>query len=156
METRCTDERRQLLERFTNPVPPGELIDLLRKVGVTRAMIQKATGAKSAEVVGNWAAGRSTPRPEHFERLDSLRVVVSFLLQTNALDDDGLAIAMWLNSYPAAQPFVDEHGRPAMTPLTAIQVGEIRSVVDAAQRWIDLRSSHKPNEAGSPGSWTSA
>ncbi len=144
METRCTDERRQLLERFMHPVPTGELIDLLSKVGVTRAMIQRATGAKSTEVVSNWTARRSMPRPEHFERLDSLRVVVSFLLQTNALDDDGLAIAMWLNSYPAASPFVDRDGRPVMTPLQAIRSGQIGAVVDAAQQWIDARSSHKP------------
>jgi len=150
METRCTDERKRFFERFTNPVPTGELIELLDRVGVTRAMVAKATGAKSAEVVSNWVAGRSAPKPEHFERLDSLRVVVSFLLQTNALDDDGLAIAMWLNSYPAAAPFVDEKGRPAMTPLQAIRTGQIGAVVDAAQRWMDVRTAHRPDEAGNP------
>jgi hypothetical protein len=156
METRCTDERRQLLERFTHPVPTGELIELLSRVGVTRAMVQRATGAKSTEVVNNWASRRSTPRAEHFERLDSLRVVVSFLLQTNALDDEGLAIAMWLNSYPASDPFVDENGRPVMTPLQAIRAGEIHSVVDAAQRWVDLRRSRGSSEAGNAGSWSAA
>ena len=75
-------------------------------------MIQKATGAKSVEVVSNWAAQRSAPRPQHFERLDCLRVAVSFLLQTDALDDDGFAVAMWLNSYPSREPFVDGRGRP--------------------------------------------
>jgi hypothetical protein len=114
-------------------------------------MVQKATGAKSTEVVSNWAAGRSMPRSEHFERLDSLRVVVSFLLQTNALDDDGLAIAMWLNSYPAMRPFVDDAGRPEMTPLQAIYRGEISSVVDAAQQWIDLQRNQDPDESERPG-----
>lgn len=156
METRCRNERRQLVERFTGPVPTGELIDLLGRVGVTRAMIQKATGARSSEVVGNWTSGRSTPRSEHFERLDSLRVVVSFLLQTNALDDDGLAVAMWLNSYPTESPFVDEKGRPVMTPLQAIHAGDIDAVVDAAQRWIDLRASLEPTDSENPGNWSAA
>lgn len=155
METRGTSERIQLLEQLTNPVPPSALVDLLRRVGVTRAMIQKATGAKSVEVVSNWIARRSAPRPEHFERLDCLRVVVSFLLRTNALDDDGLAIAMWLNSYPACRPFVDEHGCPKMTPLQAIHNGEIGAVVDAAQQWIDLRDRYE-NEAANYGNWTPA
>jgi hypothetical protein len=116
-------------------------------------MIQKAAGARSVEVVNNWAAGRSDPRPEHFERLDCLRVVVSFLLRTNALDDDGLAIAMWLNAYPAREPFVDEKGRPVLTPLKAIQIGSIGAVVDAAQEWINLRDQHEPSETGN---WTPA
>jgi hypothetical protein len=153
METRGPTKRTRLLEQIVHPVPPGALIELLRTAGVTRAMIQKATGAKSAEVVSNWATGRSVPRPEHFERLDCLRVVVSFLLRTNALDDDGLAIAMWLNSYPAHRPFVDTRGRPVMTPLQAIQVGEIGQVVDAAQEWIDLRDQYEMHE---PGNWTPA
>jgi len=156
METRGTSERIQLLEQLTNPVPPSALVGLLRSVGVTRTMIQKATDAKSVEVVSNWAAKRSAPRPQHFERLDCLRVTVSFLLQTNALDDDGLAIAMWLNSYPARKPFVDGRGRPKMTPLEAIKLGEIRAVVDAAQDWIDRRDRHGVNEAGSHGNWTPA
>lgn len=156
METRGTSERIQLLEQLTNPVPPSALVGLLRRVGVTRAMIQKATGAKSVEVVGNWATKRSAPRPQHFERLDCLRVAVSFLLQTNALDDDGLAVAMWLNSYPACEPFIDGRGRPKMTPLEAIKLGEIRAVVDAAQEWIDVRGQQEVNEASSPGNWTPA
>jgi hypothetical protein len=153
METRSTSERGQLLEQLSSPVPPSALIDLLRQIEVTRAMIQIATGAKSIGVVSNWAAGRSAPRPEHFERLDSLRVVVSFLLRTNALDDDGLAIAMWLNSYPARKPFVDARGRPLMTPLHAIRGGKISDVVDAVQEWIGLREQFETSEAGN---WTPA
>jgi hypothetical protein len=153
METRGTSERIRLLEQLTNPVPPITLIGLFRRVGVTRPMIQKATGAQSAEVVSNWAAGRSDPRPEQLEKLDCLRVVVSFLLRTNALDDDGLAIAMWLNAYPSRQPFVDDKGRPVLTPLRAIHDGEIGPVVDAAQEWINLRDQHEPSETGN---WTPA
>lgn len=156
MHTRCASERAQLLEQLSNPVSPTELIDLLRQVGVTREMVQKATGAKSAEVVGNWVVGRTAPRSQHFERLDCLRVAVSFLLQTNALEDDGRAIAMWLNSYPACSPFLDDRGVPAMTPLQAIREGKIREVVDAAQMWIEVRQEPEASENDSFGNWAPA
>jgi hypothetical protein len=156
MDAQCNAERRTLLERFRDPLPPRQLIELLRKVGVDRSMIQKATGAKSPEVVGNWAAGRSAAGSDQLRRLDSLRVVVSFLLSTNALDDDGLAIAMWLNAYPAREPFVDGRGRPSKTPLEVIRADDIASVVDAAQEWIDLRGDCERYDPDNHGNWTPA
>ncbi len=155
MDIRCATEHAQLLERFSNPLPPARLIDLLRQVGVTREMVKKATGAKSTEVVANWAAGRTAPRSQHLERLDRLRVVVSYLLQTDALEGEDSVIAMWLNSYPACSPFLDERGVPVMTPLQALREGKIREVVDAAQFWINVRQDPEPRETDS-GKWTPA
>lgn len=138
METR-QHERARLLEQFSSPTAPARLITQLKGVGVTREMIATATGAKSAEVISNWVAERSAPRSQHFERMDCLRVIVSYLLQTNAFDGEGLAIPMWLNAYPAGRPFMDEAGRPQMTPLQAIRQGEFAAVVDAAQAWVKTR-----------------
>ncbi len=125
----------ELRTRLQHPQGPRTLIPLLRKIGVTSSMIQKATGAASTDVVSNWRRERSAPQDDQYQRLDALRAVVSYLLATNALEDDGLAIALWLNGYPRGEPFEDPDGRPAMTPLEAIQRDMYPVVADAAQGW---------------------
>jgi hypothetical protein len=129
----------ELRQRMQHPQGPRHLIPLFRKLGVTPSMIQKATGAKSTDVISNWRRGRSAPQDAQYQRLDALRTVVSYLLSTNALEDDGLAIALWLNGYPQGTPFEDANGRPVMTPLEAIRDGEFLAVVDAARGWSEVQ-----------------
>lgn len=129
----------EMRRRFQHPQGPRQLIPLLRKLGVTASMIQKATGAKSTDVISNWRRGRSAPQDDQYQRLDALRTVVSYLLSTNALEDDGLAIALWLNGYPRGRPFEDADGRPVMTPLEAIRDGKYLAVVEAAQGWSEVQ-----------------
>jgi hypothetical protein len=102
-------------------------------------MIQRSTGAKSTDVVSNWRRGRSAPQDDQYQRLDALRTVVSYLLATHVLEDDGLAIALWLNGYPRGRPFEDADGRPVMTPLEAIRDGKYLAVVEAAQEWSEAQ-----------------
>jgi hypothetical protein len=132
---------------------------MLRALGITSSMIQKATDASSTDVVSNWRRGRSAPRDDQYQRLDALRAVVSYLLTTNALEDDGLAIALWLNGYPKGEPFEDADGRPVMTPLEAIRAGRHLAVVDAAQDWISAQCewgeqhADQENRCGSLDAW---
>jgi hypothetical protein len=134
----------ELRQRLQHPQGPAHLIPLFRRLGVTPSMIKKATGAPSTDVVSNWRRERSAPQDDQYQRLDALRTVVSYLLSTNALEDDGLAIALWLNGYPRGKPFEDSAGRPVMTPLEAICDGKYLAVVDAARGWSEAQDEWLP------------
>ncbi len=69
----------RLVQLFSMPRKPQELIAGLRVLGFTAGSVEFMTAAKSRDVVYSWAAGRAKPGLEQAKRLDEIRHILYYI-----------------------------------------------------------------------------
>jgi len=78
----------RLVQLFSRPRAPRELIAGLRVLGFTASSVEFMTGARSRDVVYSWAAGRARPGMEQAARLDEIRRILHFICAHPELGPD--------------------------------------------------------------------
>jgi hypothetical protein len=119
----------RLVNLFSRPRPPKELIAGMRALGFTADSVVEMTTAKSRDVVYSWAAGRARPGQEQAQRLDEIRRALLLICAAPELGPD--SAWMLFNAR-----FGDMEGN-GPTAMQLIAQGHAAKVIEQLEALID-------------------
>jgi transcriptional regulator with XRE-family HTH domain len=129
------DARRadELAARLESPLGPVEVLEMLSLLRFSDSFVAAACGRYTPATVSNWRSGRRSPNEEAVDRLDQLRVLVSYLTRglIEYADEPAAAARTWLKarrSWPG-------HRLPER-PIDLLGAGHFASVYEQAQLFV--------------------